>query len=144
VLRTPKSNLARRKVVMQTPSLGDGLDVVLRALAFEQVLAQPFGHELAQPAAMGRSVISSSGVSLLGPVQEKPPVWSMVYPKEGARGGALAIGEWLAAGDWVPGRRLKGRPEKVKSPKRGLWKDIKDLRECRSSVNDGARYLRDL
>jgi hypothetical protein len=68
----------------------------------------------------------------------------MVYPKEGARGGAVAIGEWLAAGDWVPGRRLKGRPEKVKSPKRGLWKDIKDLRECRSSVNDGARYLREL
>src|SRR5271163_3426499 len=55
---------------------------------------------------------------------------------------SVAIVEWLAAGDWVPGRRLKGRPEKVESPMRGLWKDIKDLRESRSSVNDGARCLR--
>jgi hypothetical protein len=51
-----------------------------------------------------------------------------------------AVGSGSDASD----RRLKGRPKKVESPRRGLWKDIKDLREFRSSVNDGAWDLRDL
>src|ERR1700678_3841426 len=34
---------------------------------------------------MGRSLMSSSGASLLGPVQGKEPVWSIKYPSEGAR-----------------------------------------------------------
>jgi hypothetical protein len=69
---------------------------------------------------------------------------SVVWVSVTGSAGAVAIGEWHAACDTVPGRGLKGRPEKVESPRRGLWKDIKDLRECRSSVNDGPRYQRDL
>ena len=43
---------------------------------------------------------------------------------------AVATGEWCAAG--IPGLGLKGRPEKVESPKRGLWKGTS------VSVNVGA------
>ena len=81
MLTTPRSNLARRKVVMQTPSRwAANLDVVLASAC----LRAGFGAAIRLRACVwgdlrrwAGPVMTSSGVSGLGPVQEKAPVLSM-------------------------------------------------------------------
>jgi len=88
-LRTPRSNLARRRVATQTPSRSAAVSIVncdwLPPRRYSRSHS-PANLRLGRPAPVGRSASISSRVSLLKPVQKKFPASSILYASAGARG----------------------------------------------------------